>query len=131
MNEDLEIHATGLTELIADFGKASLKALPEIEKVISKGALNIKQDAAQRASGLAHARAYPSSIGYDLYYLPGSIRARIGPDKDKRQGALGNLLEYGSVNNPPRPHLSPALDAEAPRTERAIADVAQRLLEPS
>jgi hypothetical protein len=88
--------------------------------VIKKGALNIKTDAARRASGLAHAPAYPRSITFDFAIGLSGPYAEIGPDKDRRQGALGNLLEYGSTNNAPVPHLGPALDAEAPNLERYL-----------
>lgn len=119
---------TGLDEWIVQLDKAQSKALPEAEKVLSKGALNIKNSAIRRISGHPHSPAYPRSIGYDLYHLPGSARARIGPDKQRRQGALGNILEYGTVNNAPIPHLGPALTEEAPRFERALGDLGVDLL---
>jgi len=117
-----------VNQWVEELTKAQSRALPEAEKVLSKGALNIKQGAARRISGLAHAPAYPRSIGYDLYHLPGSARARIGPDKQARQGALGNVLEYGTVNNPPHPHLAPELDAEGPRFMRALGQLGADLL---
>lgn len=119
---------TGLDEWIVQLTKAQSGALPAVERVLSKGALNIKQDAIRRISGHAHSPAYPRAIGYDIYHLPGSARARIGPDKQARQGALGNILEFGTANNAPIPHLAPALDAEGPRFENALADVAAQLL---
>lgn len=94
----------------------------------TKGALNIKTDAARRISGLAHAPAYPRSITFDVYPIWRGVVAEIGPDKDKRQGSLGNILEYGTVKNAPRPHLGPALEAEQPRFEAAIAALAVRAL---
>lgn len=109
--------------------KVVSQAPEEAAKVVARGALNIKKDAQASVTGLAHARAYPSSITYDAYAgLRGPV-AEIGPDKTKRQGALGNLIEYGSVNNPPRPHVRPAVDAELPKFERAMEDLAARLLE--
>jgi hypothetical protein len=96
--------------------------------IVTKGAHNIKDDAARRIRGLSHAPLYPRSITYDAYPTWSGARAQIGPDKDKRQGSLGNLLEYGSVNNAPHPHLAPALAAEAPRFERAVEDAAVKAL---
>ena len=46
--------------------------------------------------------------------------AQIGPDKGLPQGALGNLIEYGSVNNPGHNNGKDALDAEIPRTVKAL-----------
>lgn len=101
----------------------------ESRKVVSKGALNIKNDAKKRVSGLAHAPAYPRAISYDTAASADAAWAEIGPDKAKRQGALGNLLEYGSVHNAPIPHIRPAADAELPRFEKAMSDLAEKLIE--
>jgi hypothetical protein len=124
----MEVQVTGLRELIADLDRAHSKALGETEQVVAKGALNIKTDWARRWSGLKHAPALPKAVSYDLYHLPGSIRAEVGPDKGKRQGALGNLIEFGSANNAPIPGGLPALESEAPRMEKALADLVEKLL---
>lgn len=108
--------------------QAAESVADQTEKVVSKGALNVKKDAKDIISGRAHLPHYPNSITYDIERAEGEIRAQIGPDKEKRQGPLGNILEYGSVNNAPIPHLSPALDLEEPRFERALADLGETLL---
>lgn len=106
---------------------AQLRAAPtELDRVlgpvVSKGALNIKnewRDNARISAG-AHAKLYPASIGYDLDGGPGYAQAVIGPDQDARQGRLGNLLEYGSVNNPPHNDGGRAADSEEPRFGDAV-----------
>jgi hypothetical protein len=101
----------------------------EARQVVSKGALNVKRDWAKnaRASSGRHAPAYPASISYDLLSVgPDITDARIGPDKGAPQGALGNLLEYGSVKNPPHRDGGRALDAEMPRFEAALDVVVSR-----
>jgi hypothetical protein len=100
----------------------------ELRSSLEKGALNIKKDAQRRIRGLAHARAYPNSITYDVHDGLRGPFAEIGPDKEKRQGALGNLLEYGSVNNPPHPHVRPAADREEPRFAKAVQELVERQL---
>lgn len=101
----------------------------EARQVTMRGAMNIKRDwqsNARQSSG-RHAPAYPSSIGFDLAaYGPDIIMAIIGPDKGAPQGALGNLLEYGSVKNPPHRDGGRAADAEEPRFEAQIALLADR-----
>ena len=124
MFDDREVR--GLEQVLAKVPGAVGK---EAEKIVARGAFNIKRDAAKRISGLAHARAYPLSITYDTYAGLHGPAAEIGPDKTRRQGALGNLLEYGSVNNPPHPHMRPAAEAELPKFERALQDAAARALE--
>lgn len=115
----------GVAEVFAD---ASKVAPAEARKVVSKGALNIKNDARRRASGIAHAPAYPNSITYDTQQTATGASAEIGPDKSRRQGALGNVLEYGTVKNAPIPHHAPAAEAERPRFEKAMEDAAAKAL---
>ena len=125
----VDIEISGAHELIASLDKAQRGVAREAEAVVAKGSLNIKKDAAQRITGLAHAPAYPASIGYDLFHTPGTVSSRIGPDKSRRQGALGNILEYGTRKNAPIPHLAPALDAEEPRYVKALEQLGPKLLE--
>lgn len=115
---------TGLNELVADLTEAPRRVQRKVDAVVRKGAVNVKNDAARLISGLAHAPLYPASITFDAKWKRGAYEAEIGPDKTRPQGALGNLLEYGSANNAPLTHLGPALDLEGPRFEKAIADLA-------
>lgn len=116
-----------VTQLARALGDAGAEISKDVEKVVARGALNIKRDASKRVTGLKHAPAYPRSISYETRRTPLQFSAEIGPDKDRRQGALGNILEYGTVKNPPRPHMRPAADAELPRFERALQDAAVKL----
>lgn len=118
-----------LHRLEQDLGKVEADSLPQARKVVSRGSVQIKKDAQRRIRGHPHAPAYPRSIGYDEYSTPSWLRSQIGPDKLKRQGALGNILELGTVNNAPIPHLGPAADEEAPKFERAVADLGVKLFE--
>ena len=110
--------------LVRTFDDALTDSMPKVRAVVQKGALQIKNGARQRISGHPHAPAYPHAITYDTKVGPTSAEAEIGPDKGKRQGALGNILEYGTVNNAPIPHIRPAADEELPRFERALEDLA-------
>lgn len=113
---------------IADLGKAGDGLHDEARHVVEKGALNVKKDARERWQGMPHAPSLPWAVGYDITDDETTISAEIGPDKDMRQGALGNLLEYGSINNAPRPALNPALDVEEPRFVQAVEDLGEQLL---
>lgn len=125
-----EVEVTGLRELVADLTRAESKALDEVDKVVGKGALNIKTGWAQRWSGHPHFPALSRAVSYDQFHTPWTSQAEIGPDKDKPQGALGNIIEYGTAKNAPIPGGLPSLDEEAPRFERSLADLAERLLRP-
>jgi hypothetical protein len=129
MDDGIKFDTSELNGLAKSFVRIEAATLPAVDLVVAKGALNIKTDAVRRSSGIKHAPAYPRSISYDLFHTLRTSQAQIGPDKGKRQGALGNILEYGTVNNPPIPHLNPALNTEAPKFAAALAAVAATLLD--
>jgi hypothetical protein len=114
---------SGINQVVADLGTAAATAGAAAHRVVQKGALNVKKDAQRLSDNLAHAPLYPASITYETRVRGFGIEALIGPDKDRPQGALGNLLEYGSANNAPLAHLGPALDLEGARFEKALLDV--------
>lgn len=118
-----------LDSLAAQLRRAGSEAIVrEVEAVVKRGAVNIKKDWRKNAKESAgtHARAYPYSIDFDgPDRRPGHVvEAEIGPDKGKRQGALGNLIEYGSVNNPPNNDGKRAADKEHDKFADAILKTA-------
>ena len=126
-----------LARLAYDLRAVAVTSPVVVRAVVAKGALNIKNDARQRASGIRHAPMYPYTITYDTTETPWGVSAEIGPDKDKvvgggpyrTPGNLGAILEYGTSRSAPIPHLAPALDAEEPRFLDALADAAEKALD--
>lgn len=120
---------SGLDELSRDLHRAAKEAREAARKVVKRGAVNVKRDWRSNATRSAgrHARRYPYSIGFDITAGTAAIVAEIGPDKAAVQGPLGNLLEFGSTNNPPHNDGGRALRAEEPRfhaaMEKAIGDL--------
>ncbi|MFF7991768.1 hypothetical protein ACFZDG_18485 [Kitasatospora xanthocidica] len=126
----MSIDTSGLEALVGELARTGQEAARGARQVVSKGALNIKKDWQQnaRASSGQHAPLYPASIGYDLETTPVGTTAVIGPDKGAAQGPLGNLLEFGSVHNPPHNDGGRALLAEEPRFLAAIEEFGGGLL---
>jgi hypothetical protein len=115
-----------LDKLAVDLEREAIITPRDVRAVVGKGALNIKKEWRQRARGIEHAPRYPNSIGYDWI---GPFMAEIGPeDSPDDQGFLGHILEFGGAHNSPRNDGGQALDAELPRFERAIQDLAGRHL---
>ncbi|MGY4930314.1 hypothetical protein ACWD7T_04190 [Streptomyces sp. 900116325] len=105
------------------------RARRDARAVVARGALNIKKEWRQNArqSAPKHAPSYPRTIGFDvLTFGPDQVLAIIGPDKSGQQGALGNLLEYGSVKNPPHRDGGRSLVNETPRFEAQMELILQR-----
>lgn len=107
-------------QLAADLGKGSGKMVGQTRAAIEAAALVVKNSARRRASGLKHAPSYPRSITFDVH----GLSAEIGPDKSLPQGALGNILEYGTSKNGPIPHLGPALTEAGPGYVAALTKIA-------
>lgn len=112
----------------ADLAAAPARLAELLPPVVSKGALNVKNDWRANASGNAHAPHYPASITYDIEDGPESVSAEIGPDKNLKQGPLGNILEFGTSKNPPHNDGGRALAAEEPRFFEACETVAEQAL---
>lgn len=110
--------------------RATAVAPAEAMAVVTKGALNIREDARHRVTGHRHLPLYPLAITADTYVSLTGPSAEIGPDKTKPQGPLGNIVEYGSVKNPPIPHMLPAGEAEQPRFEAAMEALMVKALGP-
>lgn len=117
-----------LQQIARDLREAPAAAQRQALEVLEHAAVKVKEgwrDNA-RASAGQHARRYPDSISYDMAIgagLHGHIEFEVGPDKDKPQGALGNVLEFGSVHNAPHNDGGRALQTEAPALENALAAV--------
>ncbi|PRY56441.1 hypothetical protein [Glycomyces artemisiae] len=113
---------------IAELGRVGGRLHREGLAVGEKGALNIKQDWAKTWSGHPYFPALPRAVSYDRRAQGADAEWEIGPDKDRPQGALGNIIEYGTVNNGPIPGGLPALDREVPRFVQALADLGMDVL---
>jgi hypothetical protein len=124
------IDLTGLDALTAGIARTQAAIAADAAAIVKRGAQNIKTgwQANARASAPAHAPAYPASISYDITTAGGVIEAEIGPDKERRQGALGNLLEYGSAHNPPHNDGGIALADEEPRFQAQVQALADRVM---
>ncbi|HEY5834982.1 hypothetical protein [Streptomyces sp.] len=125
-----------LTELQALTGQIAASGgvlHAEARAVVSRGALNIKNGWRDRARVTAgeHAKLYPNSISYDIHEAPGVIEAEIGPvtqhrRRGQQQGALGNILEYGTSTQAGHNDGGQALDEEEPRFLAQVEALADR-----
>lgn len=117
--------------LATDLGRASARVEREADKVLERGALGVKDamaaDARARHAGGSAAKHFPSSISYDRRYGVGRLAYEIGPDKDRRQGALGNILYFGTSNNAPTLDVEAGLIEEEPRFLSEMAQMLERV----
>lgn len=123
-----EFDVSEVYEFALGLDKAADDVFDKMRPVVAKGALNIKRDLQADAQGHPHFPAFPASISYETKALRNEISAEIGPDKDKRQGALGNILYFGTSKNPAVLDINGPLDREEPRLVKAIEDAIEDLL---
>lgn len=124
----ITVDTSEVNRVIADIGRMPSRAVKEGRAVTEKGALNIKNQMRDESTGHPTFPAFPHSITYDIHYGVGSMEAEIGPDKDLPQGALGNILYFGTSNNGPVLDPESAMRAEEPRFVKALGLMADDLL---
>ena len=124
--------ASGLDELSRDLQEAVKRAIPDAKKIVGKGALNVKREAQRiirERSKRGYLPHYPRAISYEVEAHGAVVSAEIGPKTEKLQGGLGKILENGTVNNAPIPHLSPGLDLEEHTFYSHMEELGEALLE--
>ena len=122
----IEFDASGLDRLAVTIGKAEVKAAAGMYGVARHAATNITRGMAADAGGIPQAPHFPDSISWSIY--PGGLRTvvvEVGPDKDRPQGALGNIVYFGTSKLPPVRDIGKALRDETPRVERALLDLGE------
>jgi hypothetical protein len=123
-----EFDVSEVYEFALGLGKTADDVADKMRPVVSKGALNIKRDLQTEARGHPHFPAFPNAISYDTASTQSEISAEIGPDKDKRQGALGNILYFGTSKNPAVLDINGPLDREEPKFLKAVENAIEDLL---
>lgn len=112
--------------------KAAADRLPrEVRQVVSKGALNVKNDMRRAVGQSMHfsGRGVAESISYDLREGSGFVEAEIGPTKPG-PGALLNIAYFGTsrgggtVEDP-----GVTLEREESAFAKALADVMAKVLQ--
>mgnify|MGYP001306609749 CR=1 FL=1 len=122
----VRVDGSEVRELSHDLGEVPDRVIPEVKKSVSRGALNIKNDMARDARSDGSYRHFHRSISYDL--VRDGLAAEIGPDKNRVQGPLGNILYFGTSKNAPVLNLGGPLYREAPRFEAALRRIAGDVL---
>ena len=120
----IRIDTSELTALAADLGRVPLKVAREIPAVVTKGALNIKDQLRSDLAGSQHFKGASHTVGFDL--LDGGFAAEIGPSSEAGSpGNIANIAYFGGSQGGGGSVADPrvALEAEAEKFETALADV--------
>lgn len=123
MRIDIEVH--GAKELARDLDNVEAELVPKLSKVVFRGAMNVKNEMQQDARSSGHYKHFHRSIDFDMH---GDLEAEIGPNPDKIQGPLDNLLYFGRSNTSGVLDINGPLKREEPRFVKAVGDVARDVL---
>lgn len=126
------IDMSEVTAFEHDLGRVAGRMVADVDATVKKGADNIKRDMEAHASGRlagGYAKHFPRTISYDRAAKFGLIAYEVGPDKDRAQGALGNLLYFGSKNNDPVLDIEVGIGEETPRLTNALGDLIEGVLD--
>lgn len=120
------IDTSELRTLAADLTAAGDDVPAKVKAVITKAATNIKSQMRSEASGSGSFGHIAPTITYDL--RDGGLEAEIGPTKPR--GALAAIAYFGGSHGGGGTVADPtgAMEAEAPRLEKAMGDVLEGLL---
>jgi hypothetical protein len=133
----VDIDDSGLRAFEVDLREAGSGISAKVTPVVHRGAGNVQRqlNAEMRASTHFKGVLKDGRIDYDLTRTAteaggGIIEAEIGPRSGPgRSGALANIAYFGgSRGGGTVPDPAGALEAEAPRFEKALADVLEQVL---
>lgn len=124
----MEFDVSEVNELAADLGRIPGRMVPPMIAAVTKSSHAVRDQMRADAGGIGHAPHFPKSITDEIRVKAGQIEAEIGPDKGLKQGALGNILYFGTSNNGAVLNINSALDAEAPKFQKAVEAAAEKLM---
>lgn len=125
----MNVDDSELRQLIVDLGKAPGKAVKPLDAVVKRGAQNLKDEYNGQFSRSRHFKGAAGSVTYDSTTSIGRIAYEVGPDKERRGGALGNIFFFGGANGGGGTgDLDGPVDAEEPRMLENIEKVMGDLL---
>lgn len=144
MVDAIEIDASDFVRTAAQMGRGLKGLQPEVRQSVSKGANNVKKGMAADFRESQHFSQVAPTIDYDLRSGKGIVEAEIGPNEQTRvpsrrkrrkagpeTPAPLSIIAYfggshggGGTVRDPKVHL----EEEAPKFEKAVGDILDRLL---
>lgn len=125
----MDFDAKELRTLAADLTRAGAKVLPEVEKVVFKGAMNVKAGMIAEAKSSRSFKGIAPSIDFDLTASANGVEAEIGPRHGPGEaGNLANIAYFGTSRGGGTVDFEKPMNDERPKFEKAIAEVIARVL---
>jgi len=117
-----------LEELSAAMQRVAVDCMDTAVDVAKEAGKEARDTWRDQWRGFKSAKHLYRAVTHDVFTFGDQVMIEVGPDKRRKQGPLGNLLEYGSVNNAPRPGGPIAQARTSPLITRLLADRGEKLL---
>lgn len=116
MADNITIDTSELDRWTVDVRRAGARVVHNIPKALGVNGNHVKQDArASVRSTFGHIPALPFAINYDVTPTWYGWVLEVGYDRDKPQGNLGHIIEFGRASydapNAPQRNLAKGLAA--------------------
>ena len=123
---NVEIDAHEVKEFASELGKVPTKVVTGVRPAVVKAGVNMKKQLREEMDKSKHFKA-SRSINFDV--SDGGLAVAVGPSKG-HPGSIANIAYFGGVNGGGGTVPDPrgALDAEAPRFEKALTDLVGEIL---
>ncbi len=123
---NVEIDAHEVKEFASELGKVPAKVVTGVRPAVVKAGVNMKKQLREEMDKSKHFKA-SRSINFDV--SDGGLAVAVGPSKG-HPGSIANIAYFGGVNGGGGTVPDPrgALEAEAPRFEKALADLVGEIL---
>lgn len=125
----MSMDASEVRAFAAELDAAGAATQRGVKGVVTKGAVNIKDQMRAEMGASTHFGKIAHTINFDVREVSvfggGIVEAEIGPNRGRRVARLANIAYFGSARGGggtvPDPQV--ALDAEVPRFEQALQNL--------
>jgi hypothetical protein len=116
-----------LRRLAVDLAQAAGAVDPR--RFVQVEAFRVKQDWQREWTGIGGMPHIAGAVTYDTKLTGNGAQAEIGPDPDRIQGPLDNIVEFGSSQHAPIRAVTPRLVKDAgDRMEKYLAEQVEDIL---
>lgn len=116
--------ASEIYKLASDLTDVGRKSVPAVRQGMEQAGRDLAfawaSDAARTHD--SHAKYYSGSIDHELAFSVSSVAVDVGPNRARKQGFLGRILEFGGENSPAYMTGAHALERQEGPAERSIAN---------
>jgi hypothetical protein len=129
MAEDFTLDFTELIRLGGSLAEVQAALMPELRTVVAASAKAIQDDTRDALAGHSTWPGLADSVTTDMAGSNRSLAQAVVGFEDREGTGPPWIHEFGSVDRSPHPTLFPAATRQAPEFEKALAEIAAKVIE--